>query len=86
MSTNIYMIERNVPFIYNVISMVIIMIISTIDITVICTSCFENINTLNTYHAKMDILLLQNRIWGFLARLWWMVLWVLAGVEKVQEC
>ena len=46
-STNIYMIERNVPFFYNVISMVIIMILSTIDITVICTSCFERINTLN---------------------------------------
>ena len=41
------MIERNVPFFYNVISMVIIMILSTIDITVICTSCFERINTLN---------------------------------------
>ena len=42
--------------------MVIIMILSTINITAICTFCFKGINALNAYHAKMwTFLLHQNR-------------------------
>ena len=42
--------------------MVIIMILSTINITAICTFCFKGINALNAYRAKMwTFLLRQNR-------------------------
>ena len=42
--------------------MVIIMILSTINITAICMFCFKGINALNAYRAKMwTFLLHQNR-------------------------
>ena len=42
--------------------MVIIMILSTINITAICTFCFKGINALKAYSAKMwTFLLHQNR-------------------------
>ena len=49
LSTNIYMIERNVHFFFSVIIMVIIMALSKTNIKLICTFCFKLINILNAY-------------------------------------